>query len=270
MGVDWPDLRPQEKELVARLAAGETVPVTRSGRLVARLVPAGELRRPWVVGVCGASGVGYAAALLRGLAHAGEAVDLVVTRAGRLTILDETGVAFRESSWQSDLLAWTSDCGHPVDVAGADVRCWAPGDFTAGPASGSYPSRGMVVVPATSAAVAGIAEGLSKDLVQRAAEVMLKERRPLVVVPREAPLTRATLRHLLSLDEMGAVVLPASPGFYAGVRSVPALYAFVAAKVLDVLGVPQSLMRRWEGTVGAARSAEDVARPDPSTAAPLP
>jgi 4-hydroxy-3-polyprenylbenzoate decarboxylase len=100
--------------------------------------------------------------------------------------------------------------------------------------------------------VAGIAIGLSKDLLQRAADVTLKEGRPLVVVPRETPYTRATLQHLLELHDAGAVVLPASPGFYSAPASVDQLVDFVAAKVLDVLGVPHDLMTRWTGQLGAA------------------
>jgi 4-hydroxy-3-polyprenylbenzoate decarboxylase len=114
----------------------------------------------------------------------------------------------------------------------------------------------MVVVPASTAAVAGIAIGLSKDLLQRAAEVTLKERRPLVVVPRESPYTRATLQHLLELHDAGAVVLPASPGFYTAPTSVQQLVDFVAAKVLDVLGVPHTLITRWTGELGGARSSK--------------
>jgi 4-hydroxy-3-polyprenylbenzoate decarboxylase len=106
-----------------------------------------------------------------------------------------------------------------------------------------------VVVPASTAACAGIAIGLSKDLLQRAAEVTLKERRPLVVVPRETPVTRSHLEHLLALHDAGAVVLPASPGFYSsGSRaSAGELVDFVAGKVLDALGVPHTLFTRWRG-----------------------
>jgi 4-hydroxy-3-polyprenylbenzoate decarboxylase len=97
---------------------------------------------------------------------------------------------------------------------------------------------------------------LSKDLLQRAADVTLKERRPLVVVPRETPLTRATLAHLLALHDAGAVVLPASPGFYGAPKSVEQLVDFVAAKILDVLEVPHDLLTRWTGELGAARSGD--------------
>ncbi len=207
-------------------------------------------RVPWVVGVSGASGTPYARAVTNALLDAGEAVDLVVSRAARLTILDETGIGFRDAHWQADLAAWLGR----EDVTG--VRYWAAGDLAAGPSSGSYPTRGMVVVPASTAAVAGIAIGLSKDLLQRAADVTLKERRTLVVVPRETPYTRSTLEHLLSLHDAGAVVLPASPAFYAGAGSVQQLVDFIAAKVLDVLGVPHDLITRWSGRLGAARTSE--------------
>jgi 4-hydroxy-3-polyprenylbenzoate decarboxylase len=203
-------------------------------------------RVPWIVGVSGASGTPYAAAVLRGLLDANEAVDLVVSRAARLTLLDETGRPFRDAHWKDDLAAWLE-----VELGGADVSYWPAGDLAAGPSSGSYPARGMVVVPASTAACAGIAIGLSKDLLQRAAEVNLKERRPVVVVPRETPVTRGHLEQLIRLHEAGAVVLPASPGFYAaGARATAQqLIDFVAGKVLDAIGVPHTLFTRWAGGI---------------------
>ncbi|MEV7776338.1 UbiX family flavin prenyltransferase [Kitasatospora sp. NPDC086791] len=212
-------------------------------------------RQPWVVGVSGASGTPYAASVIRGLLAAGEAVDLIVSRAARLTILDETGIAFRDAHWRADLAAWLGVEG-PADGLD-DVRYWPAGDFAAGPSSGSYPAKGMLVVPATTGAVAGIALGLSKDLLQRVASVTLKERRPLVVCVRETPLNGVTLKHLVELDAQGAVVLPASPGFYAGGSTVRELVDFVAGRVLDAAGVPHSLYLRWEGELGAAARRAD-------------
>ncbi|MFY1653657.1 UbiX family flavin prenyltransferase [Solwaraspora sp. WMMB762] len=208
------------------------------------------MRRPWVIGISGASGTPYPAAVLRALLDAGHPVDLVVSRAARLTLLDETGAPLRDSHWRADLARWL---GRGLDDA--DVRFWPAGDLAAGPSSGSYQVRGMVVVPASTAACAGIAIGLSKDLLQRAAEVNLKERRPVVLVPRETPVTRSHLEHLLALHDAGAVVLPASPGFYgAGAEATAAqLVDFVAGKVLDALGVPHDLFRRWSGELGADR-----------------
>ncbi|HEY9374677.1 UbiX family flavin prenyltransferase [Streptomyces sp.] len=215
-------------------------------------------RIPWVVGVSGASGTPYAASVLRGLLAAGESVDLVVSRASRLTLLDETGIAFRDAHWREDLAQWLARGadGKPdaFDVPVDDVRYWAAGDLAAGPSSGSYPVKGMLIVPASTAAVAGVALGLSKDLLQRAASVMLKERRPLVVAVRETPLNGQTLRHLVALDDAGAVVLPASPAFYAGATHIQDLVDFVAGRVLDAAGVPHALYRRWKGELGGSRS----------------
>jgi 4-hydroxy-3-polyprenylbenzoate decarboxylase len=210
----------------------------------------GATRVPWVVGVSGASGTPYARAVLNGLLDAGAPLDLVVSRAARLTLLDETGLSLRDSHWRDDLAEWldrdVSDTVH-------DVAYWPAGDLAAGPASGSYPTRGMVVVPASTASVAGIAIGLSKDLLQRAADVTLKEQRRFVIVPRETPYTRATLQHMLTLHDAGATVLPASPGFYGAPQTIAQLVDFVAARVLDVLGVPHDLVTRWTGELGAAR-----------------
>jgi flavin prenyltransferase len=203
-------------------------------------------RVPWVVGISGASGTPYAAAVLRGLFEAGEAVDLIVSRAARLTILDETGRPFRDAHWQSDLSAL-------LGTDPGDVEYWAAGDLAAGPSSGSYPAKGMIVVPASTASCAGIAIGLSKDLLQRAAEVNLKERRRVVIVPRETPVSRSHLEHLISLIDAGGVVLPASPGFYASGAQASAaeLIDFVAGKVLDAAGVAHTLFQRWRGELGA-------------------
>jgi 4-hydroxy-3-polyprenylbenzoate decarboxylase len=167
-----------------------------------------------------------------------------------LTLLDENGFPFRDTHWKDDLDAWLGGRDY-----GDDVTYWRSGDLAAGPSSGSYPALGMIVVPASTAACAGIAIGLSKDLLQRAAEVNLKERRPLVLVPRETPVTRSHLAHLLALHDAGAVVLPASPGFYgAGARASGAqLVDFVAGKVLDAIGVPHHLFTRWQGELGPRR-----------------
>jgi flavin prenyltransferase len=204
------------------------------------------MRAPWVVGVSGASGTPYAKAVLIGLLDAGESVDLVISRAARLTLLDETGATVRDAHWKDDVAGWLGrDLG--------DLTYWPAGDLAAGPSSGSYPAKGMVVVPASTAACAGIAIGLSKDLLQRAAEVNLKERRRTVVVPRETPVTRSHLEHLIALHDAGAVVLPASPGFYGSGAGATAqqLIDFVAAKALDALGVPHTLLTRWTGKLNA-------------------
>ncbi|WP_399928101.1 UbiX family flavin prenyltransferase [Streptomyces kanamyceticus] len=225
--------------------------------------PGDTERRPWIVGVSGASGTPYAAAVLRALLAAGQSVDLVVSRASRLTLLDETGISFRDAHWRDDLRQWLARGadGKPdtFDVTAgdlADVRYWAAGDLAAGPSSGSYATKGMLIAPASTACVAGVALGLSKDLLQRSASVTLKEGRRLVVCVRETPLNGQTLKHLVSLDEAGAIVLPASPAFYAGATHIQDLVDFVAGRVLDAAGVPHELYRRWKGELGGASGGE--------------
>ncbi|MEI6364628.1 MAG: UbiX family flavin prenyltransferase [Actinomycetes bacterium] len=213
-------------------------------------------RQPWIVGISGASGTAYAAAVINGLLDAGESVDLVVSKSARLTIVDEIGLAWRDAHWREDLSVLLDR-----DTTDIDVVLWASTDFAAGPSSGSYPAKGMVVVPASTASVAGIAMGLSKDLLQRAADVTLKERRPLVVCVRETPFTRSTLEHMLTLDTAGAVVLPCNPAFYHGPTQMQELVDFVAGKVLDVLGVSNDLFARWQGELGAARKAAQSDEP---------
>ena len=201
-----------------------------------------------MVGVSGASGTPYAAAVVNGLLDSGYPVDLVISKSARLTIIDETGLSVRDAHWKDDVATWLGR-----ELGAADVLYWYPNDLAAGPSSGSYPARGMIVVPASAAAVAGISIGLSKDLLQRAASVTVKEKRPLIVVPREAPYNRALLVQMLALHDEGAVIIPASPGFYAGAREVQQLVDFVAAKILDVAGVEHDLLRRWTGQLGSAR-----------------
>ncbi|MGP2436544.1 UbiX family flavin prenyltransferase [Streptomyces sp. JW3] len=218
--------------------------------------PGETARTPWIVGVSGASGTPYAASVLRALLAAGESVDLVVSRASRLTLLDETGISFRDAHWRDDLREWLARGadGKP-DTFAVDldaVRYWNAGDLAAGPSSGSYPAKGMLIVPASTACVAGVALGLSKDLLQRAASVTLKEGRRLVVSVRETPLNGTTLRHLVALDDAGAAVVPASPAFYAGATHIQDLVDFVAGRVLDAAGVPHGLYRRWAGELGSA------------------
>ncbi|HWL98233.1 MAG TPA: UbiX family flavin prenyltransferase [Nocardioidaceae bacterium] len=198
-------------------------------------------RCPWVVAVTGASGTPYAARLLRALLDAGEDVDLMISKAARLTILDETGVRVRDGRWRQDVADWV---GRDVDP----VVYWSPTDFAAGPSSGSYRTRGMVVAPATTAAISGIAVGASKDLIQRAADVTLKERRPLVLLVRETPLRAVTLEQMATLAREGATIMPASPAFYAGAKSIDDLVDFVVGRLLDQLDVEHELFERWNGS----------------------
>ena len=121
------------------------------------------------------------------------------------------------------------------------------GDIAAPVASGSFQAAGMAVAPCSMGTLARIATGASTNLIERAADVMIKERRKLVLVPREAPLSEIHLRNMLAVTRAGAEILPASPGFYHGPRTIDDLVDFVAGRILDRLGVENSLMRRWQG-----------------------
>ena len=169
-------------------------------------------------------------------------------------MLDELGFSVRDRYWKDDVAHW-------LRREGSDIAYWSPSDFTAGPSSGSYRSRGMIVVPATSAVVAGIALGMSKDLVQRAGDVVLKERRPLVLVVREMPLRAVVLDHMAALAREGAVIMPASPAFYADSKSVQELVDFVAGRVLDQCGIEHTLYQRWHGVLGSRDAADGLSDP---------
>jgi 4-hydroxy-3-polyprenylbenzoate decarboxylase len=125
------------------------------------------------------------------------------------------------------------------------VTVYEDADRGAAPASGSARNAGMVICPCSMGTLSAVSVGASRSLVERAADVMLKERRPLVLVPRETPLSAIHLQNMLRLSRAGAVILPAAPGFYHKPTTVPELVDFVVARVLDQLGVEQALVRRW-------------------------
>lgn len=125
------------------------------------------------------------------------------------------------------------------------IDCLAIDDFWAGAASGSAAADAMIVVPCSMGTLGRISSGLSSNLLERAADVMLKERRPLLLVPRETPLNTIHLENMLRLSQAGAVILPAMPGFYQGPETIEDLVAFLAGKILDQLDIEHSLFTRW-------------------------
>ncbi len=193
-----------------------------------------------VVAVSGASGAPYAKRLLDFLAGEGSkhgvSVDLVFTQTGKQV-------------WKHELGAEPS---YPFPV-------WKNQDFTAPFASGSALYDAMVVIPCSAGALARIAYGISADLVGRAADVMLKERKKLVLVLRETPVSLVHARAMTQVIEAGAFVMPASPSFYSGPRTIAELVDTVVARVLDRLGLPNDLMKRWDGM--SPRSPEPVEEP---------
>ena len=182
---------------------------------------------PIVVGVSGASGAPIAVRVLETLHAAHQEVALVVSNGARTVLREECGLE------PDALAAWAS-------------HSYADTDLAAPIASGSVPTRGMVIVPCSSNTAAKVALGLADTLLTRAAAVHLKERRRLVVVPRETPLSTTLLRHLTALSELGAVVLVASPAYYLRPKSVDELTDYLAGKVLDHLGVGHRLYQGWK------------------------
>ncbi len=182
---------------------------------------------PVVVGMSGASGAPIAVRVLDALKAAGVPVALVVSEGARVLLREECAMT-------------------PEELAGRATTSYSDHDLGAPIASGSRPTRGMVIVPCSANTVAQVANGLAGTLITRAAHVHLKERRRLVVVPRETPLPTPMLRNLTALSEMGVVVLDAAPPYYLHPRSVDDLTGYLAGKVLDHLGVPHQLYRGWK------------------------
>lgn len=194
-------------------------------------------QRPVIVAITGASGAPYAVRLVRALAELSQPTWLIVSGHGYRLLATESGIADQAALRVA------------VGVSGWDahVRVFEDGDRGALPASGSVRTRGMVVCPCSMGTVAAIAAGTSRSLVERAADVVLKERRKLVLVPRETPLSQIHLENLLRVTQAGAVVLPAAPGFYHQPQSISDLVDFVVARVLDQLDLDHAVGRRWQG-----------------------
>ena len=192
---------------------------------------------PIVVAITGASGAPYAVRLIEALAQAERRVWLIVSGHGMRLLRTELDIGSIEALRERVGAArWD-----------AHVRTFDDADRGAAPASGSALSEGMVICPCSMGTIAAISQGTSRSLVERAADVVLKERRRLVVVPRETPYSDIHLENMLRLSRAGAVVLPASPGFYHRPASIAELVDFVVARVLDHLGVEHGLARRWGG-----------------------
>ena len=196
------------------------------------------------VGITGASGHPYAAALVRGLVGAGHGVDLCVSASGAKVLRHELGIDAgpRGEALGERLAGW-------LDLDARALRVFPPDAVEAPASSGTALLRAVVVCPCSMGTLARIAAGLSSNLIERAADVALKEGRMLVLVPRETPLSEIHLENMLRLARMGAVVLPAMPGFYHHPRSIDDLVGHVVGKILDRLGVSNALGARWQGAL---------------------
>ena len=194
--------------------------------------------RPICMGITGASGAVYAVRLLDVLVASGRDVHLSISPSGRDVIRQELGRTIDLNNFRAnDLLS--EDAGR--------VHYYPYQDFMAPMASGSFLSAGMVICPCSGGTLSAVATGAAGNLIQRAAEVHLKEHRKLILVPRETPLSLVHLRNLTLATEAGAIVLPAAPGFYHRPTKVQELVDFIVQRVLDHLGVAIELVPRWGG-----------------------
>lgn len=195
------------------------------------------------VGISGASGHAYARTLLSALLNLGLGVDLCLTPAGAKVLAHEEGVHADERHLlpASELDRWLG--------AGASERvtCYAPEAIEAPPSSGTALRRGAILCPCSMGTLARVAVGFSSNLVERAADVALKEGRPLCLVPRESPLSEVHLENLLRVARLGAAIVPAAPGFYHRPQSIQDLCDHIVGKVLDRMGLAHGVGQRWKG-----------------------
>ncbi|EXJ14820.1 flavin prenyltransferase UbiX [Imhoffiella purpurea] len=192
------------------------------------------------VAITGASGARYGLRLVECLAAAGIQVDLLISQAGQVVLKMEADLEVPSRPAEAEDFFRKHFGSQP-----GRIRVFGRQEWTAPVASGSNPPDAMVVCPCTSGTLGRIAAGLSSSLIERAADVVLKERRPLLLVVRETPFSSIHLENMLRLTQAGAVVMPASPGFYHKPTSVEAIVDFMVARILDHLSVRHALMRRW-------------------------
>lgn len=199
-----------------------------------------DLEQPIALAITGASGSAYALRLLECLIGAGKQVYLMISQAGQIVLKMESDLELPSQPGEMELLL-----SERFDAEPGQLQVFGRQQWMAPVASGSNPPQAMVVCPCTTGTLAAIASGASSDLMERAADVMLKERRQLILVVRETPLSQIHLENMLKLSRMGALIMPANPGFYYQPQSVEDLVNFLVARVLDHLGIEQDLLPRW-------------------------
>ena len=199
-------------------------------------------RRSITVAITGASGAIYAARTMAALLERGCHLEIVISDYGRRLLRDELG-----DSASVDKLSEYLVSRYGSGVRKGTTTLHSNKDLGAKIASGSQDCAGMVVVPCSMKTLAGIAHGLSRNLVERAADVMLKERRPLIIVPRETPMSLPQLKNMVLCAEAGAMVMPAMPAFYQMPQTLDDLADFMAGKILSALGLEHELYPAWKG-----------------------
>ncbi|MDB6063233.1 MAG: 3-polyprenyl-4-hydroxybenzoate decarboxylase [Verrucomicrobiaceae bacterium] len=198
-----------------------------------------QFTRTITLAITGASGAQYGLRLLDCLLAANCRVYLLISNAAQIVLATETDVALPAFS------EWADYFQQRFSPAPGQLKLFSRDDWFAPVASGSSAPSSMVICPCSTGSLSAIAHGASNNLIERAADVALKERRQLILVPRETPYSQIHLQNMLTLTQMGAIILPASPGFYQRPTQVAQLVDFIVARILDQLGVAQQLMARW-------------------------
>ena len=206
------------------------------------MTPDTPLRRTIAVGVTGASGALYAVRTIAALLELGCHLEVVFSEYGRRLLMDELGPEAKPDRL-IELLAGR----HGEGVRNGSFVMHSNRDLGATLASGSHRAEAMVIVPCSMKTLAAVAHGLSRSLIERAADVMLKEKRRLVLVPRETPMSLPELRNMVACAEAGAMILPAMPAFYQQPKTIDDLASFIAGKILNALGFEQKLFAPWTG-----------------------
>jgi 4-hydroxy-3-polyprenylbenzoate decarboxylase len=195
---------------------------------------------PIALAITGASGAQYGLRLLECLLGAGRTVYLMISEAGQVVLRMEAELELPARPSEAERFL-----GQRYGTTPGQLQVFGRRQWTAPVASGSNPPQAMVICPCTTGTLASVAAGISSDLIDRAADVVLKERRPLILVVRETPFSDIHLENMLRLSRLGAVIMPANPGFYFKPRRVDDLVDFMVARVLDHLRVPHELTPRW-------------------------
>lgn len=197
-------------------------------------------KAPVTLAITGASGAPYALRLIECLVNAGHSVYVMVSKAAHIVISTET-----EHKFPAQPAAMEAKLTEHFQARPGQIKVFGKEDWMAPVASGSGAPSSMVVCPCSTGTLSAIATGASNNLIERAADVALKERRQLILVPRETPYSEVHLENMLKLTRMGAIIMPASPGFYHAPARIDDLVDFVVARLLDHLGVDQKLMPKW-------------------------
>ena len=196
------------------------------------------MKRRYIVGICGASGVIYGVTLVNQLLRLPVDLHVILSADGKKVMGHELNFAGNLSECLKETSGHAPHpdaCLHEHDVV----------DFFAAPASGSFRHNGMIVAPCTVKTLAAVAAGIADNLLTRAADICLKERRPLILAPRETPFSAIHLENMLKLTRAGATILPAAPAFYSGPRTIQDLVDFIVARLLDQLGIEHRLTTEW-------------------------